>query len=121
MFTEATNLGPLTQRLKNEAAWHDSYPSWPEYADECERLLNFLPAEHLEKFWPRLEAKKQRRDETLNEIRIAWFLDSLGYPVSDWNEPVDACGHRVEFAVSLPTQTKAFVEVKCNGLGIGVK
>jgi hypothetical protein len=46
---------------------------------------------------------------------VACFLDSLGYPVSDWNEPEDAPGRNVEFAVTLGACGKAFVEVKSPG------
>jgi hypothetical protein len=43
-------------------------------------------------------AKRQQRDETINELRVAWFLDSLGYPVADW-EPTDAPHFNGEFSV----------------------
>ena len=113
----AINLGQLTTRLKGEANWRDAYPAWQVYADECERLLAFLPRAQLDKFWSRLKAKQQQRDEALNEIRIAWFLDSLGYPIVDWDEPIDAPGYRTEYSISLPGQSRAFVEAKSPGWG----
>jgi hypothetical protein len=108
-------LGALTARLKVDAVWRDSYPAWQEYADECERLLSSLPDEQLKKFWPRLKAKRQQRDEALNEIRIAWFLESIGYRILDWNEPVDALGYATEYSISLTGQLRAFVEAKSPG------
>ena len=108
-------LGPLTTRLKGEASWGDRYPAWQVYADECERLLQFLQTHNqLDRYWPRLIAKRQQRDEALNEMRVAWFLESLGYSVSDW-EPTDAPGFKVEFAVNTGPHQKAFVEVKSPG------
>jgi hypothetical protein len=69
----------------------------------------------LERYWPRLRSKAQQRDETVNEIRVAYFLQSVGYPVVDW-EPEDAGGHKLEFAVANPTERqRIFVEVKSPG------
>ena len=40
------NLGPLTTALVQKAKWdrnpHDAYPSGQEWADECERLLEYI-------------------------------------------------------------------------------
>ena len=36
----------------------------------------------------------------LNEIRVAHYLDSIGYPILAW-EPIDAPPRNVEFSVSL--------------------
>jgi hypothetical protein len=66
----------------------------------------------LELFWPRLRAKKQQRDEALNEIRVAYFLDSVGYPVIEW-EPVDVGERKLEYAVAIPE--RMLVEVKSPG------
>jgi hypothetical protein len=112
------NLGPITTRLKSQASWRDdpSYPAWQEYADECESLLEFaLDHGALNRFLPRLRAKKQQRDEAMNEIRVARYLASRGYPVTDWNEPEDAPGYNVEFAVALDAGSSAVVEVKSPG------
>jgi hypothetical protein len=117
----SVTLGPLTARLKGKASWkdhypEDDYPAWQDFADECESLLGFLQNHGaLDRFWPRLCSKPQQRDEAINEIRVAYYLDSVGYPVIDWNEPVDAAGYSVEFAVSLGSPRYAFVEVKSPG------
>jgi hypothetical protein len=64
-------------------------------------------------YWPRLCAKQQQRDDALNEIRVAYFLDSVGYSVIDW-EPVDAGERKLEYAVAIPDQ-RMLVEVKSPG------
>lgn len=116
IFNTIEKFGPLTTRLMDESSWGDSYPAWPEYADECESLLEFLHDHSaLDRFWPRLRSKRQQRDEAINEVRAARYLESLGHPVTDWNEPEDAPGYNVEFAVSVGTNRSAFVEVKSPG------
>jgi hypothetical protein len=108
-------LGPLTTKLKAEAKWRDQYPAWQVYADECERLLQFLRDQgETQRFWPRLRSKQQQRDEALNEIRVANHLDSLGYPIVAW-EPIDDPAHSVEFSISLGRRDAAFIEVKSPG------
>lgn len=102
--------------MRNQSSWDDPYPAWQPWADEAEALLRFLFEEHqLHRFWPRLCAKKQQRDEALNEIRVARFLTARGYPISDWAEPQDAPGTNVEYAISLGDSARAFVEVKSPG------
>ena len=108
-------MGLLTRRLKSESNWRDKYPAWQVYADECEHLLEFLLAKgKLDHYWPRLCSKKQQRDETLNEIRVAYYLDSVGYSVVAW-EPVDVPGANVEFSVASNTGGPVLVEVKSPG------
>jgi hypothetical protein len=114
-FNLTVRLASLTARLKADAPWDDEYPAWQEYADECESLLTFAQNHGvLDRFWPRLRAKKQQRDEALNELRVAYFLDSIGYPVVEW-EPKDADNYTLEFAVSLGDSGSALVEVKSPG------
>jgi hypothetical protein len=114
-FDLTVNLGALTSRLKSEASWQDKYPAWQPWADECEALLSFLSRHAaLERFWPRLCAKPQQRDEAINEIRVAYFLDQAGFPIVDW-EPQDGSGRRLEYAVAIPDQSKMLVEVKSPG------
>jgi hypothetical protein len=111
------NFGPLTNRLRKEAKWSDPYPAWQGYAEECEALLEFIADRNeLNRFWPRLCSRKQQRDEALNEIRVAYLLNSIGYPVSEW-EPVDAPPRNVEFSVALGSEGSAIalVEVKSPG------
>lgn len=101
--------------MKSEALWRDEYPAWQDWADECESLLKFLSdGGALERFWPRLCSKAQQRDETINEIRVAYFLHLAGYPVIDW-EPQDAGGRKLEYAVAISQQQKTLVEVQSPG------
>lgn len=95
--------------------WRDLYPAWQCYADECERLLSFAALQgEIDRFWPRLSSRRQQRDEALNEIRVAYFLDSAGFPVVDW-EVIDAAPYNVEFALALGQSRIALVEVKSPG------
>ena len=88
-FLSIPTLGPLTALLKSEASWRDEFPAWQVYADECETLLTFAKEYGaLGLFWPRLRAKQQQREEALNELRVAYILDLVGYPISEW-EPID--------------------------------
>ena len=108
-------LGPLTQHLARASQWDDIYPASQGWANECERLLAFADAHgQLQRFWPRLTAKKQQRDEALNEIRVAHFLSGAGYPILGW-EVIDAPPSNVEFEIGLGTGSTAFVEVKSPG------
>jgi hypothetical protein len=115
MSSADPDLGRMTTRLKRAAAWKDVYPAWQVYADECEQLLQFLEQSgQLERFWARLAAKKQQRDEALNEIRVAFLLHQMGYPITSW-EPTDSPPNTVEFAVCLTSGTTVYVEVKSPG------
>jgi hypothetical protein len=97
--------------LKSEASWRDEYPAWQDWADECECLLKFLrDCGAFERFWPRLCAKAQERDETINETRVGYFLHLAGYPVVDW-EPLDA-GRKLEYAVAISQHQRMLFEVK---------
>jgi len=112
-FFNIPTLGPLTALLKSEASWRDEFPAWQAYSDECEMLLTFAK-DHgaLELFWPRLRAKQQQRDEAVNEIRVAYFLGSVGYPIIEW-EPVDVGERKLEYTVAIPEPM--LVEVKSPG------
>jgi hypothetical protein len=110
-------FGPLTQRLVNEAEklWGDLYPAWQSYANECERLLTFAQTHgELNRFWTRLCSPGQKRDEALNELHVAYFLESAGFPLIHW-EVTDAAPYNVEFAVSVGEERSALVEVKSPG------
>ena len=93
----------------------DIYPAWQGWANECERLLAFADGHgQLQRFWPRLTAKKQQRDDALTEIRVASFLSGRGYPILGW-EVTDAAPMNVEFQTGLAGGANAFVEVKSPG------
>lgn len=79
------------------------------------RTVAFFPSRaELDRFWPRLCSRRQQRDEALNEIRVAFFLEQSGYSVVHW-ELTDAPPYNVEFAVALGHARNALVEVKSPG------
>ncbi|SRR5712692_3414666 len=108
----------LSQRLLREARWvgQDGYPTSPQYSVELEGLLGFLQAHNrLESFWPRLAGpRRQQRDEALQEIRVARFLTSNGFPVVQWEPPGN--GNLIgEFSVQALPSPPVFVEIKSPG------
>jgi len=112
---QSVNLGPLTLHLVRASNWDDIYPAWQGWANECEGLLEFADVHgQLQRFWPRLTAKKQQRDEALNEIRVARLLSDMGYPILGW-EVMDAAPLNVEFEISIGGRATAFIEVKSPG------
>jgi len=93
------SLGPLTSRLVRRASeiWDDLYPAWQGYAHECEAFLEFIADRNqFARFLPRLVSSRQKRDEALNAIRVAYLMESLGYSIFAW-EPTDAAPYKVEF------------------------
>ncbi len=115
---DARRLGPLTNNLvrRSSETWGDLYPSCQGYADECEALLEFIIERgQFDRFLSRLTSRRQQRDEALNEIRTAYLMESLGYPVVAW-EPIDAAPYNVEFSVDLGAGfSPGYVEVKSPG------
>ena len=108
----------LSQRLLREARWvgQDGYPTSPQYSVELEGLLGFLQAHNrLGSFWPRLTAPRpQERDDALQEIRVARFLTTDGFPVAEWEPPGN--GNLIdEFSVQALPSPPVFVEVKSPG------
>lgn len=108
----------MSQRLLREARWvgQDGYPTSPQYSVELEGLLGFLQAHNrLDSFWPRLSGpRRQQRDEVLQEIRVARFLTSNGFPVVQWEPPGN--GNLIgEFSVQALPSPPVFVEIKSPG------
>lgn len=107
----------LTERLLRKAKWvgKDSYPAHTEFLVELEGLLGFVQAHNrLDSFWPRLtSARPQERDDAVQELRVARFLTSNGFPIVQWEPPGN--GHFIgEFSVSV-LGNPVFVEVKSPG------
>lgn len=108
----------LSRRLLREARWvgQDGYPTSSQYSAELEGLLGFLQGHNrLDSFWPRLTAPRpQERDDALQQIRVARFLTSHGFPIVQWEPPGN--GNFIgEFSVqALPSQP-LFVELKSPG------
>ena len=69
------SLGPIARRLFGSYRWKDKYPTWPDYAKELDALLQFADDQgRLPHFIPRLKSKAAQRDETIEELRVAYFL-----------------------------------------------
>ncbi len=108
----------LSERLLREARWagQGAYPAHPEYAVELEGLLGFMQAHNrLDSFWPRLTGPRpQERDDALQELRVARYLTSLGFPIAQWEPPGN--GNLIgEFSVKAPPSLDMFVEIKSPG------
>jgi hypothetical protein len=108
----------LSGRLLREARWagKDRYPTSPQYSAELEGLLGFLQAHNrLDSFWSRLTSPRpQERDDALQEIRVARFLTSNGFPVVQW-EPQGNGNLIGEFSVQAFPSPPVFVELKSPG------
>jgi hypothetical protein len=113
-YTEAL----LGERLLREAGWkgQDAYPSDAVWYAELEGLLAFVQAHNrLASFWPRLTTERtQERDDALQEIRIARFLTSNGFPIAQW-EPLGNGNFIGEFSVQALPAAPVFVEIKSPG------
>jgi hypothetical protein len=107
----------LSERMLREARWlgKDAYPAHEEWAAELEELLQFIQAHNrLNSFWPRLTGPRtQERDDALQEIRVARFLDANGYPIVKW-EPSGNGNYIGEFSVGV-VPAPIFVEIKSPG------
>lgn len=106
---------PLLRLMAEGAHWRgrDEYPTLPGVADEHERWLEFLDGHgQLPCYLPRLRGPIERRDDTLAEIAVGYFLERWGgLPIIEW-APVLANGKRGEFLVRLPGGGPLFIEVK---------
>ncbi len=108
-------FGPIARRLICPDRWKDEYPAWPEYAKELDALLAFADERgRVAHFKPRLESKKAQRDEALDELRVAYWLNHKGFPISQW-EPPGLNGKIGEYLIRAKDQTNIFVEVKSPG------
>jgi hypothetical protein len=108
-------VGPLTSAMCNQGRWRAEetlYPHWQVYADEIESVLRFAEAQHqLERYWPRLTARKAQRDSALDEIRIAYYFHRNEFEIVEW-EPVGQHNRMGEYLVRGPSNVDVFVEVK---------
>jgi hypothetical protein len=88
-YSEGTmRLGPVARKLIDPGAWKDGYPGPPAYVRELDALLHFANQNgYLRRFVPNLEARDRQRDKFLNELRLAYFLRSLGFDITEWDPP----------------------------------
>ncbi len=83
-------------------------------AQERELLLEFAKQHGvLEKYLPRLQANPKQQETALDEIRVAWWLASNGFPplAGTWN-PNGGTTSDGEFAIKGPAGAPITVEVK---------
>jgi hypothetical protein len=114
-------LGPLTSQIAADARWlpQDEFPSRQNWADDVERLLEFLVTQgQFDALLPRLrDMNAEHRDATLAEIRVAKCLVDSGFEIIEW-EPTTVPGRPGDLSVRLAAEDGAppiFVEVKAPG------
>lgn len=109
---------PLLYSMSQKAKWvgKDSFPAWEQWADEVEKWLQFIRDRgELDRFLPRLRNRARMRDETLSEIAVAYFLETLcGLPINRW-EPGGAGGKTGDLLVGHDSGPNIFIEVKSPG------
>ena len=112
----ALRLGPVARKLISPDKWTDGYPGPEAYVKELDVLLKFADekAGCLERFRPNIEARDKQRDEAINELRLAFLLDNLGFPVVQWDPPGLAQQDR-EFLLGSPEKIPIFTEIKSPG------
>jgi hypothetical protein len=82
---------------------------------ELDVLLKFADEKGcLSRFVPMLEARNKQRDEALNELRLAYLLENLSFPMVGWDPP-GLNGKKGEFLVESPEKIRIFTEIKSPG------
>ena len=113
--TGALRLGPAARRLISPDRWTDGYPGPVAYSRELDVLLDWASKRnYLKRFVPNIEAKNTKRDEALNELRLAYFFDHTGFPVVQLDPP-GANNKMGEYLLDSPEKTNVFVELKSPG------
>jgi hypothetical protein len=111
----AERLGQVARKLISPDVWTDGYPGPQAYVKELDALLKFADEKGcLPRFVPNLEARNKQRDKALNELRLAYLLDSLDFPVLQW-DPLGLNGKVGEFLLDSPEKTPIFTEIKSPG------
>jgi hypothetical protein len=111
----AKALGPVARKLVSPDRWTDSYPATPEASRELDVLLQFADERgQAAKFVSRLETRNHNRDETLNELRVAYWFDQHGFPILQWDPP-GLNGMVGEYLIDSPENVPVFVELKSPG------
>jgi len=110
------HLGPLTRSLIAGARWqgHDAFPAWQNWADDVEKVLEFLSENNRYAHFRALIQKTrttQHRDAMLAEARGAYYLRRNGFSILDW-EPLGEGTARGEALVKCGESPAIFVEVK---------
>lgn len=105
----------LLDKIRKLARWsqEDDYPSCEEWREKDNKLLEFARQKGvLDCYQHRLQTdNKSRRDETINELRVAYFFEKgCGMPIVEWHPS----GGRGDFIVSI-NEKNIFCEVKSPG------
>ena len=110
------DLGPAARRLISpETGGPTAIPGPVAYSRELDALVDWASSKGcLWRFQSRLESKNTQRDEALAELRLAYLLDSVGFPIVGWDPP-GANGKKGEYLLATPEKTDVFIELKSPG------
>jgi hypothetical protein len=107
-------IGPFTRLIAEGAKWlgKDRFPARQVWADEVERILEFLSAQdQFLRFLPRLRDDARARDAALAEARVAFLLHRNGFRIVEW-EPAARNRHKGDFSIQWNNGPVILVEVK---------
>lgn len=108
---------PLLAKIAQGSRWlgKDKFPSEELWADEVEKWLQYVEGRsQFGRFLSRLSDLPAKRDETLAEIKAAYFIEKYaGYPIDNW-EPPGTNGKLGEFSFGFDGK-QIFCEVKSPG------
>ncbi len=108
---------PLLAKIAQESRWlgKDEFPSDELWADEVEKWLQYVEDRNqFDRFLSRLSDLPAKRDETLAEIKAAYFIEKYaGYSIKNW-EPPGNNGTVGEFSFAFESK-ETFCEVKSPG------
>jgi hypothetical protein len=106
----------VARKLISPDKWTDGYPGPDAYVKELDVLLQFADEKPgcLKRFRPNIEAKDAKLDEALNELRLPYLLENMGFPIIGWDPP--GLGNIIgEFLLDSPEKTHIFTEIKSPG------
>lgn len=108
----ALRLGAVARKLLSPDVWTHGYPGPEGHIKELDVLLQFADERGcLSPFLPNLEARNKQRDEAPNELCLAYWFDSLGFAVTQWDPP-GLNGQIGEFLLDSPKKVPVFTEIK---------
>lgn len=115
MDSGSVSFGNFTTKPLGHRPWKGGYPAHPFYIEEREKLLLFAESQgrrdHCES---RLRGKLAQREESLNELRVAFHLKHRGFRIVEW-EPAGEGRKKGEFSIARGEGGTIFVEVKSPG------
>jgi hypothetical protein len=112
----ALRLGPVARKLIAPDKWADGYPGPEAYVKELDILLKFADEKSgcLERFRPNIEARDKQRDKAMSELRLAYLLENMGFPITAWDPP--GANNKIgEFTLQSPEGVSIFTEIKSPG------